>query len=279
MPSPLSSTRAPRGRPPRLGRVEAARRFEAPFQVRFDEAGPDGCLRSSGFVRYAQHAAWMHSAAEGFDRAWYGARGLAWVVRAVELRLEAAVPYGSELAVSTEVIGFRRAWARRRSEVRLEGRPVALATIDWLLLGPSLRPVRVPAEIDAAFGLPSPEVSPLRVEALESPPGAVGRRFSARRHELDPMDHVNNATYLDYLEEAVEMADGMDDLARLPRVYRVEYALAAEPQARLEDVAWRMDPTTWAYRLRSDDRDAFRGRLELSPPDADAGRPAGPRRR
>jgi acyl-CoA thioesterase FadM len=259
--------------------VEAARRFEAPFQVRFDEAGPDGCLRSSGFVRYAQHAAWMHSAAEGFDRAWYGARGLAWVVRAVELRLEAAVPYGSELAVSTEVIGFRRAWARRRSEVRLEGRPVALATIDWLLLGPSLRPVRVPAEIDAAFGLPSPEVSPLRVEALESPPGAVGRRFSARRHELDPMDHVNNATYLDYLEEAVEMADGMDDLARLPRVYRVEYALAAEPQARLEDVAWRMDPTTWAYRLRSDDRDAFRGRLELSPPDADAGRPAGPRRR
>jgi acyl-CoA thioesterase FadM len=259
--------------------VEGARRFEAPFQVRFDEAGPDGCLGSSGFLRYAQHAAWMHSTAEGFDRAWYAARGLTWLVRAIELRLEVAVPYGSELAVSTEVIGFRRAWARRRSEVRLDDRPVALATIDWLLLGPSLRPVRVPAEIDAAFGRPSPDVSPLRVEALEPPPDAAGRRFSARRHELDPMDHVNNATYLDYLEEAVEMAGGRDDLARLPRAYRVEYALAAEPEARLKDVAWRIDASTWAYRLRSDDRDAFRGRLELSPPAADAGRPAARRRR
>jgi len=71
----LSSTRAPQGWPPRLGRVEGAKRFEAPFQVRFDEAGPDGCLGSSGFLRYAQHVAWMHSTAEGFDRAWYAAAG------------------------------------------------------------------------------------------------------------------------------------------------------------------------------------------------------------
>jgi acyl-CoA thioesterase FadM len=259
--------------------VEGERRFEAPFQVRFDEAGPDGCVVSSGFLRYAQHAAWMHSTAEGFDRAWYAAHGLTWLVRAIELRLEAAVPYGSDLAVSTEVIGFRRAWARRRSAMRLEGRLVALATIDWLLLGPTLRPVRVPSEIDGAFGRPSPDVSPLRVEALEPPPDVRGRVFSARRHELDPMDHVNNAIYLDYLEEAVEMAGGRDDLARLPRAYRGEYALAAEPEARLEDVAWRLDPRTWAYRLRSGDRDAFRGRLELSPPAEEPARPAARRRR
>lgn len=267
----LSSTSWPRERRPRLGPVKGAKRFEAPFQVRFDEAGPDGCLGSSGFLRYAQHVAWMHSTAEGFDRAWYAARGLTWLVRAIELRLEASVPYGSELAVSTEVVGFRRAWARRRSEVRLEGRQVALATIDWLLLGPSLRPARVPAEIDAAFGRPSPDVSPLRVEAIEPPSDAVARVFSARRHELDPMAHVNNATYLDYLEEAVEIAGGRDDLARLPRAYRGEYALAAEPEARLDDVAWRVDPASWAYRLRSDDRDAFRGRLELNLPAAAPG--------
>jgi acyl-CoA thioesterase FadM len=272
MGSGLSSTKAARETRPRLGRVEGNRRFEAAFQVRFDESGPDGCLVSSGFLRYAQHAAWMHSTAEGFDRAWYAARGLTWLVRAIELRLEAAVPYGSDLAVSTEVIGFRRAWARRRSEVRLGGRLVALATIDWLLLGPTLRPARVPSEIDGAFGRPSPDVAPLRVEALEPPPGVGGRAFSVRRHELDPMAHVNNAIYLDYLEEAVEMAGGQDELARLPRAYRGEYALAAEPEARLEDAAWHLDPTTWAYRLRSDDRDAFRGRLELSPPVADAGR-------
>ncbi len=32
---------------------------------------PDGRLRTSGLLRYAQDLAWIHSASRGFDRAWY----------------------------------------------------------------------------------------------------------------------------------------------------------------------------------------------------------------
>ena len=52
------------------------------------------------------------------------------------------MPYGSTLAVSTEVIGFRRVIARRRSEFRPTGehRPLASAITDWVLLNADGRP-------------------------------------------------------------------------------------------------------------------------------------------
>src|SRR4051794_41834360 len=57
------------------------RRFAVPYRIRFDEAGGDGCLPPSGFVRYAQDVAWQHSDARGFDRAWYAEREGQWLGR------------------------------------------------------------------------------------------------------------------------------------------------------------------------------------------------------
>ena len=36
----------------------------------YNEAGPDGLLRTSVLLRYAQDLAWFHSAKVGFDQAW-----------------------------------------------------------------------------------------------------------------------------------------------------------------------------------------------------------------
>jgi acyl-CoA thioesterase FadM len=236
--------------------------FEAPFVVRFDEAGADGALRASGYLRFAQHVAWMHSTAAGFDRAWYGERGLTWLVRALELERGEAVPYGSEIVVTTEVTAFRRSWARRRSRFLLgaERREIARATIDWLLLGSGGRPVRIPAEIDGAFGRLLDERPALRVDLPEPPAGSTRVAFPVREHELDPMKHVNNAVYLDYLEEGVAAAGGAADLAVLPRAYSLEYAFAAEPGALLEATVYRDGPA-WCYRLATAGRESLRGRM------------------
>lgn len=125
------------------------RRIERTYRVRFDEAGPDGNLRSGGYLRFAQDLAWIHSESAGFGREWYGERGLFWLVRGVELEILDAVEFGSEVVVSTEVIGFRRVIARRRSEIRRVGseRIIAEAFTDWVLLNDAGRPVRPPEEI------------------------------------------------------------------------------------------------------------------------------------
>ena len=66
--------------------------FEAAYRVRFDEAGPDGRLRTSGLLRYTQDLAAQHSEALGYDRGWYAARGLTWLVRAAEVEVLRADP-------------------------------------------------------------------------------------------------------------------------------------------------------------------------------------------
>ena len=58
--------------------------------------------------------AWRHSEEAGFGRDWYDERAMHWLVRNVSLSLYRPVTYGDVLTIGTEVIGWRRVWARRR---------------------------------------------------------------------------------------------------------------------------------------------------------------------
>ena len=53
------------------------------------------------------------------------------------------------------------------------------------------------------------------------------------------MDHVNNAVYADWLDEAVLAAGGTRRVRAVPRLVRLEYARAAEPAAHLSPTRGR----------------------------------------
>src|SRR5919112_616506 len=148
------------------------------YRVRFDEAGPDGLVRPSTLLRYAQDVAWRHSEHLGFDRGWYASRGLGWVVRGLELDIREPIPMGHTLRVSTAVVGHRRIWARRLGECRLaDGRLAAAVTTDCVLLDSRNRVVRIPA--DFAFAFTNPEV---RADIIRVPAAAEdGARSMALR--------------------------------------------------------------------------------------------------
>jgi acyl-ACP thioesterase len=242
------------------------KRIERPYRVRFDEAGPDGHLRASGLLRFAQDLAWIHSESAGFGREWYSARGLTWLVRAIELDVLSNVEYGAQVDVSTEVIGFRRVWARRRSEFRPHGPGdlVGVAITDWVLLNAAGRPVRPPQEILDVFGSDFGEFTPLRMEAAPVPESASPREFRPRRSELDPMAHVNNAAYLDYMDEQFLGLDRIRHGMPAPRRYRAEFLFSAEAGAKVEGRGWDAG-TAWNYQLTTDERELFRARLEIDP--------------
>jgi acyl-CoA thioester hydrolase len=230
----------------------------APYRVRFDEATPRGMARTSALLRYAQDVAWAHSEALGFDRAWYRERGLAWLVRAAEVEVLEQIPLGATLDVGTAVVGYRRIWARRRGEFRHDGALAAVIHTDWLLVDGRGRISRIPEVFGTTFPAPPGDIELGRVTLDDPPPGAAVRQFSVRPQELDPMDHVNNAVYLDWLEESVLAAGGGVD--GIPRLYRIEYVAAAEPGAALESRAWQ-EAGGWAYVVRGNGGDVFRGRL------------------
>jgi acyl-ACP thioesterase len=246
--------------------VTVPARIERTYRVRFDEAGPDGNLRSSGLLRFAQDLAWIHSESAGFGRDWYAEQQLTWLVRAIELDVHVETAYGSELVVSTEVTGFRRFWARRRSEFHRpdDERLTAVALTDWVLLNARGTPTRVPQPIAQMFPVTGAGFAPLRIDVPAPATGTSGRRFAVRRSELDPMAHVNNAAYLDYLDEEYLAGEHGRERLPLPRRYRGEFLASAEPGGELAGSGWPSE-RAWCYRLTGrDGRDLFQARLEAS---------------
>jgi len=236
----------------------------SPYRVRFDECTPDGLIRTSVLLRYTQDLAGYHSSIRGFGRDWYAERGINWLVRAAEVAVLAPIPVGADLVGTTEVVGWRRVWARRRTEfVDTNAKLVAWVHIDWVLLDRRGAPTRIPPEFDAAFGAPPARFGLARVDLGEVPDEAVHGHMRVRPQELDPMDHVNNAIYADWLDEAVMAADDPAAVRAVPRLARLEYASAAEPGASVASSVWRDSRGRWSCRISdAADMDLLRARLE-----------------
>jgi acyl-ACP thioesterase len=245
--------------------VAIAPRIERIYRVRFDEGGLDGHLRASGYLRYAQDLAWIHSESAGFGREWYGERGLTWLARSIELEIIGAAEYGSEVRVSTEVTGFRRVWARRRSEFHEHGseRMLGLAITDWVLLNARGLPVRPPADVIEQFPTTGAAFTPLRIDLppMTDEAAAGAGEFSPRLSEVDPYGHVNNAAYLDYVDEQLAAIGQRAAIRHRPRRYRGEFLAAAEPGMAIRAEAWPAE-SKWQLRLSSGERELFRATFE-----------------
>jgi hypothetical protein len=111
-----------------------------------------------------------------------------------------------------------------------------------------------------AFGGEPDDFAPMRLPRQPPPVDAVRFESTVRRGELDPLGHLNNAAYLDYLDEHYL------DVARhavLPhrRRYTIEFISPAAPGTTVTGLGWA-DGDDWCYRLETDGRELFRARLK-----------------
>jgi acyl-ACP thioesterase len=211
------------------------------------------------FLRLAQDAAWIHSERLGFTRAWYEDRGLAWLVRAVALDIPGAVRYGDDVAVTTRVVGYRRIWARRRTDVRRHSEILARVVTDWILTDTEGRPTRIPDAIPGRLPAERSAIEPLRVGEPPSRPPDVSISGEVRLSELDPLAHVNNAAYVDRVLDLGARLEGDRPRNDPQRPSLVLVYLAAAGQAdRTTEEAWTLRDDEggagMAYRMSVVDR-------------------------
>ncbi len=232
------------------------KRIEHHYRVRFDEADKDGHLRPSGLLRFTQDVAWRHSEEAGFDRAWYDARAMHWLVRNISLRIHGNATQGDVITITTEVIGWRQMWARRRTELRQRGRggePIATVDTDWVLLGDDGRPAKVPAEVASYF---SPGQTFTRSRIVLPSPIAEPTTLSTRVRpiDVDPLRHMNNAAYLDFVDDGIARM-GLDAERGRPDRYEVGYIRPALPDSAIEVACWPNTDGTVACRISDGDGD------------------------
>jgi acyl-ACP thioesterase len=180
---------------------------------------------------------------------------------------------GATITSRTAVVGQRRVWARRRGEFRLtDGTLAGWVHTDWVMIDGRGGLTRIPEIFAEQFRIPETSGQIGRVPLPPTPLEATTDRFAVRPHELDPMNHVNNAVYLDWFEEAIRGRRPRDAgamLSSVPRRYRLEYLAAADAGMELDAAAWPDGPTGWAYRLSGPGgSDVFRARVEPAHPES-----------
>jgi acyl-CoA thioester hydrolase len=231
---------------------------EVVYSVRHYECDAYGHVNHANYLRYMQEAAFDASAAVGYDTGRYRALGRLWLIRESDITYHRPLVYGDSVTVRTWVEDFRRVRSRRAYELHLAGSGalVAEAHTDWVFLdSETLRPATVPPEMVLAF-MPegAPPTTPRREpfpEPLPPPPGVYVARMQVEWRDLDEAQHVNNANYLAYLEEAgvrVAAAYGWplprmmaEGFAIVARRYRIEYRQAAVLGDELEVATWVSD--------------------------------------
>jgi acyl-ACP thioesterase len=163
------------------------------------------------------------------------------LARRVRLALDEPVAYGALLDVTTRVVGVRRFWARRENVVHdPAGRLVGSATMDWIFTDETGRPGRIPQEMERAFPVvpAQTQADQMDIDNLYPTASLQPDLCVVPAHEIDPAGHMNNAAYLDLLEDALASL-GLDPQER-PALYELEYLKPVTAGGTLERFVWEL---------------------------------------
>jgi acyl-CoA thioester hydrolase len=228
------------------------------FKTRSYECDPFGDLKPVNYLRWMQEAAFEASAKVGYDFSSYNQMGQWWLVRETEIQFHKPLHYKDEVEIKTWVMDFRNFRSKRAYKFRRKdtNHLVATATTDWVYLdAESHKPVMIPDDMKSAFfpeGVPSD--SPRRRRFPKVTPHSeilFGYRRVVSGNDIDRMWHVNNAAYLDYLDES--NATWLTDLGWSPgrmlaegirtdiRSIQIEYLQPAKHGDALEISTWHSD--------------------------------------
>lgn len=248
-------------------------RFNRLFKVRHYELDAFGHISDINLVRYMQEAAIEASNDLGFGLDWYNQHGVGWVVRRLSVRYFAPALYGDEVTATTWLSGLRGVRSIREYDLTLsrDGRRAARGRAEWVYMDfHTGEPTRIPDAWADAFSLKD-KPEDLGIRLHEPLPTANARRFTTRRrvqfHELDAVQHVNHAVYLQWITEAFRdaLVEAGHPLEQTPRDgwkaiqsgHEIQYFAAAKERENIEISSWLCETaangTAWTHEIYNAD--------------------------
>jgi acyl-ACP thioesterase len=203
---------------PDRGRVFA----EPPVRPGLADCAPTGRVRLDALARFVQDIAYADADDAGLSRV------AAWVVRRTRMRVARFPRFGERLELATFCSGLGRMWAERRTTVAGSTGGEAQVVSLWVHLDPLTgRPTPITEEEIAMWG---ESTAGRKVTARLHHPSPEGGEDSApwrfRATECDLAAHVNNAAYLQPLEEEL-IGGGGGELESID--VEIEYRSPAQP--------------------------------------------------
>lgn len=208
-------------------------------------------LSVRALCQFLQEAADQHVNRLGVSMERLGREHLAWVLHRLRVEIDVYPGTGAELLVRTWPTGFDRVSASRDWEVLWEGRSIARASSDWVMVDVNKRALaRIPewalelghaqvAAREPLLALKRRKLSPVRSPELSSD-------FVVRRGDLDLVGHVNNVRYVEW---ALETVPAPTYTGARPRLFDVVFRRESRFGQTVTVETQGLEPTHFAHRL------------------------------
>lgn len=182
-----------------------------------------------------------------------------WILRSVVLSIASYPRYLDILDVETSCSGYGKAWAERRTRLKLGGESIVEAGAIWVNVssaggGPkSLGQTFFDVYGTSAAGRHVSARSLLRVPTGEP---FITRIYPLRVTDLDIMGHVNNAIHTSFIEQL--LADAGIDLSKTPILTaRTEFGDALEYGQPVTARLWKEEGTVFASLSQTERQRSF----------------------
>ena len=185
--------------------------FTTRLRVRHYELDARGEMPNSALFRLFQETAMRATRDAGFGVEWFMERRAVWLVHQMTVEHLRPIRYPDELEVTTWLSDVQKVRTHREYLARsaVTNEIVARGRAYWVHLnGATLLPARIPPDLIERFqpngirAVPRPEPRTYAFSKHLAPIEHRARR-RVQRYEADGMQHVNNAVYIDWLEEAL----------------------------------------------------------------------------
>jgi acyl-ACP thioesterase len=189
---------------PARGRVFS----EPPVRPGLADCAPSGRVRLDALARFVQDITYADADDVGLSRS------AAWVVRRTRMRVARFPRFGERLELATFCSGLGRMWAERRTSIAGDAAGEVEVVSLWVHLDPIRgRPTPLTEEELAVWGESAAGrkvTARLRHPTPENPDGSFP--WSFRHTEYDLAGHINNAAYLQPLEEELLQGEDLESI-------------------------------------------------------------------
>ncbi|HSI76651.1 MAG TPA: acyl-ACP thioesterase domain-containing protein [Lunatimonas sp.] len=182
--------------------------YEKKFEVLSYQIDPQGQLRWSALGDLLQEIAWKHADSKDFGQNLFE-WGFHWVLSRMSIHVRKLPAWGDVITVKTAGRGINKLFALREFLVEdSEGNPLATAMSAWLLLDSGSKRPKRPNHILPAELFPPQAESELLPEKIPLPSTShKGQGFLVRPSDLDMNNHVNNVSYIRWVEDFCTSCD------------------------------------------------------------------------
>ena len=185
-------------------------KIELEKRIGFFELKADLTLRPKALVNYLQEAAAVHSEKAGFGAQTLLNQGNAWVLHRIGIQIHRPPIMGDPLRIVTWHTGQKAFRAYRDFEIWCGDEKLVSAKSFWLFIDLARKKIVRPPKHASESYTQEPGIDwDLSIDQWKpdqkAAPGHVCA-IATRPSDYDPLGHVNNAVYFDYLEALIASA-------------------------------------------------------------------------